>query len=108
MDDDLNTPKAVAAIFDLCRQVNRGRDNELDVSSAIETIQKLTGVLGLTLEAPPTAGGLTDEEIEYLVQQRKDARENKEWDVADSVRDKLDAAGISISDSGNETTWSRD
>lgn len=108
MDDDLNTPKAMAAVFDLCRQVNRGRDNGVDVSDAVESVRKLTGVLGITLEAPPRKAGLTDEEVEALVQQRKDARADKRWDVADAVRNQLDAAGISISDSADGTTWSRD
>ncbi len=108
MDDDLNTPKALAAVFDLCREINRGRDNKEDVSGAVETVGRLTGVLGLRLEAPPKKAGLNDQEVEALVQARKDARADKRWDEADTLRDQLAAAGISISDTGEDTVWSRD
>ena len=108
MDDDLNTPKALAAVFDLCREINRGRDNKVDVSGAVETVRRLTGVLGLRLEVPPKKAGLNDQEVEALVQARKDARDDKRWDEADTLRDQLDAAGISISDTGEDTVWSRD
>jgi cysteinyl-tRNA synthetase len=108
MDDDLNSPQALAAIFDLCRKMNQSRDNGINVSAAAELVRELTGVLGFTLAAPPQKKGLGDEQINALVQQRKDARAEKRWGDADSVRDQLDAAGISISDTGSETTWSRD
>ena len=108
MDDDLNTPKALAAVFDLCREINRGRDNKVDVSGSVETVRRLTGVLGLRLEVPPKKAGLNDQEVEALVQARKDARADKRWDEADTLRDQLAAAGISISDTGEDTVWSRD
>ena len=108
MDDDLNTPKALAAVFDLCREINRGRDNKVDVSGAVETVRRLTGVLGLRLEVPPKKAALNDQEVEALVQARKDARADKRWDEADTLRDQLTAAGISISDTGGDTVWSRD
>ena len=108
MDDDLNTPKALAAVFDLCREINRGRDNKVDVSGAVETVRRLTGVLGLCLEVPPKKAALNDQEVEVLVQARKDARADKRWDEADTLRDQLTAAGISISDTGGDTVWSRD
>jgi cysteinyl-tRNA synthetase len=108
MDDDLNSPQALAAIFDLCRKMNQSRDNGINVSEAAELVRELTGVLGFTLAAPPQKEGLGDDEINVLVQQRKDARAEKRWSDADAVRDQLDAAGISIADSGGETTWTRD
>jgi cysteinyl-tRNA synthetase len=108
MDDDLNTPQALAAIFDLCRKMNRTRSDGNDVSAAAALVRELTGVLGMTLAAPPQkAEGLSDAEVETLVQERKDARAEKRWGDADAVRDKLDAAGITITDTGGETAWSR-
>jgi cysteinyl-tRNA synthetase len=108
MDDDLNTPQAIAAIFDLVRETFRGRDTGIDVSGATEAIRDLTGVLGLTLEAPPDRSGLSDGEIEALIQQRKEARDDKRWGDADAVRDQLAESGISIADGVGGTTWSRD
>jgi cysteinyl-tRNA synthetase len=107
MDDDLNTPQALAAVFDLCREVFRGRDAGIDVSGAVESVRDLTGVLGLTLEEPPDRSGFTDAEIEALIQQRTAARDDKRWADADAVRDQLAEAGISISDGAEGTTWSR-
>ncbi|MCZ6538843.1 MAG: cysteine--tRNA ligase [Chloroflexi bacterium] len=108
MDDDLNTPRAIAAIFDLVRETFRGRDAGVDVSGAVEAIRELTGVLGLTLEAPPDRSGLSDAEIEALIEQRKEARDARRWDDADAVRDQLAESGISIADGARGTTWSRD
>ena len=108
MNDDLNTPQALAAIFDLCRKMNRTRSDGNGVAAAAEVVRELTGVLGMTLAAPPKkAHGLRDGEVETLVQERKDARAEKRWGDADAVRDKLDAAGITITDTGGETAWSR-
>ena len=108
MDDDLNTPQALAAIFDLCRKMNRTRSDGNDVSAAAYLVRELTGALGFTLAAPPKkVTGLSDTEVNALVQQRKDARAEKRWGDADTVRDQLDAAGISISDTGGETDWTR-
>ena len=107
MDDDLNTPMALAAVFDLCRKMNRGRDEGKDVSGAAELVRELTGVLGFTLEAPPKKAGLSDTEVKALVELRKEARVEKRWADADAVRDQLDSAGISISDNGGETAWTR-
>ncbi|MBT4125824.1 MAG: cysteine--tRNA ligase [Chloroflexi bacterium] len=108
MDDDLNTPQALAAIFDLCRKMNRTRSDGNSVTAAAAVVRELSGVLGMTLEAPPKkTQGLSDSEVDALVQQRKDARAEKRWGDADAVRDQLDAAGISISDTGGETAWAR-
>ncbi|MDA0595826.1 MAG: cysteine--tRNA ligase [Chloroflexi bacterium] len=108
MNDDLNTPQALAAIFDLCRKMNRTRSDGNNVSAAADLVRELTGALGFTLAAPPKkATGLSDTEVNALVQQRKDARAEKRWGDADTVRDQLDAAGISISDTGGDTDWTR-
>ena len=88
--------------------MNRTRSDGNDVSAAAALVRELTGVLGMTLAAPPQkAEGLSDAEVETLVQERKDARAEKRWGDADAVRDKLDAAGITITDTGGETAWSR-
>jgi cysteinyl-tRNA synthetase len=108
MDDDMGTPQAVAAIFDLVREVFRGRDAGIDVSGAVESIRELTGVLGFTLEAPPERSGLSDEEIQSLVDQRIAARNDKRWADADALRAQLDEANIKITDSGMNTSWDRE
>ncbi|MEX0763380.1 MAG: cysteine--tRNA ligase [Dehalococcoidia bacterium] len=111
MDDDMNTPQAVAALFDLSREIFRGRDSGQDISEAQAALRELAGVLGLTLEAPQRQdadGGLTDDEIEALISERASLRAEKRFADADAVRDRLASAGISIADGPQGTTWSRD
>jgi cysteinyl-tRNA synthetase len=108
MDDDLNTPQAIAAIFDLVREIFKGRDAKLDVSGAVESIRELTGVLGFTLENPPDRSGISDADVEELIKTRKEARDEKRWGDADAVRDQLTEAGISIADADGKTSWWRD
>ena len=114
MDDDFNTPEALAVLFDLANQVNRLR--EKDASAAIHkaaVLKKLANVLGL-LEADPEqflqtgAGGSSDaEKIEALIVARKEARENKDWAEADRIRDELDAMDIVLEDKDGKTVWRR-
>ncbi|MDE0592187.1 MAG: cysteine--tRNA ligase, partial [Dehalococcoidia bacterium] len=108
MDDDLNTPQALAAIFDLCRKMNRTRSDGNNVSAAADLVRELCVALGFNLAAPPKkTASLSDSDVTALVQKRKDARVEKRWGDADAVRDQLDAAGISISDTSGETAWTR-
>ncbi len=114
MDDDFNTPEALAVIFDLANQVNRLR--EKDKSAALQkaaVLKKLANVLGL-LEADPEqflqagAGESSDaEKIEALIVARKEARENKDWAAADRIRDELDAMGVVLEDKDGKTVWRR-
>ena len=110
MDDDLNTSRGLAAIFDLAHAINGGHARGEDASKAIELLRELTSVLGLTLEDPPradSADGLSEDEIEALIAERTTARSEKRWADADAVRDRLQEAGIAIADSPEGTTWSR-
>ena len=108
MDDDLNTPKAIAAIFDLVRGIFRGRDTGVSVADAVESIRNMTGILGLTLDAPPNKSGLSNEDIQELINRRNEARGEKRWADADAIREHLANVGISISDGDDGTTWSRE
>ncbi len=114
MDDDFNTPEALAVLFDLANQVNRLR--EKDLSAAIQkaaVLKKLANVLGL-LETDPehflqagAAESSDAEKIEALIVARKEARENKDWAAADRIRDQLDAMGIVLEDKDGKTVWRR-
>ena len=114
MDDDFNTPEALAVLFDLANQVNKLRDEDADAAvQKAAVLKKLANVLGL-LEADPEhylqsgAGEDSDaEEIEALIVARKEARENKDWAAADRIRDELDAMGIVLEDKDGKTIWRR-
>lgn len=110
MDDDLNSPRAIAEIFDLAHAINRAHAAGEDVSQAQAVILELVSVLGLTLEEPEVPvreGGMSELEVEKLIAERASARSEKRWADADAVRDKLQQAGIAIADGPEGTTWSR-
>ncbi|MCG8428143.1 MAG: cysteine--tRNA ligase [Chromatiales bacterium] len=116
MDDDFNTPEALAVLFDLVREINRIRtEDEAKAAGLAAELRCLGGVLGILQDDPEVylrggaAGGdgLSDEEIEQLIQQRLDARANKNWGEADRIRDELKERGILLEDGAQGTTWRR-
>jgi len=117
MDDDFNTPEALAVLFDLARAVNRTRDTDpAGARRLAATLRALGGRLGL-LQADPeaylkspqeeAAGSLSEADIESLVQQRLDARRRRDWAEADRIRDELAQQGIVLEDGPGGTTWRR-
>ena len=114
MNDDFNTPEAIAVLFDLANHINRARDegNNVEASRLAAVLKRLANVLGL-LEADPDAylqggaGADENESIEALIQQRLQARASKNWAEADRIRDELHAMGIELEDKGGETIWRR-
>lgn len=106
MDDDLNTPRALAAIFDLSRQINRAREDGKSVSAAQRTLRDLAGVLGIDVDAPPDdASGDIAPFVDLLVQTRADLRAARQYALADKIRDNLAALGVTLEDSGGGTEW---
>lgn len=111
MDDDFNTPEAIAVLFELAKQLNVAKQNNADnVQELAGTLKSLGGLLGL-LQLDPAAflqGGGDDDEvavIEALIAQRNQARADKNWALADDARDKLKAMNIVLEDSAGKTTW---
>lgn len=106
MDDDLNTPRAIAALFDMSRDINRAREAGRATSVAQEKLRELAGVLGLTLTLP-------DEEdsadvgplLELLIETRSELRAAKLFEQADALRDRLEALGYSLEDTSAGTEW---
>jgi len=116
LNDDFNTANAVAVLFDLVRDINREKaDNPGKANSLASLLKYLAGIIGLLQTDPeqylksPVSGdsGLADELIDSMIQQRLDARNNRDWSEADRIRDELNAAGISIEDSAEGTRWRR-
>jgi cysteinyl-tRNA synthetase len=117
MDDDFNTPRAIAALFDLSREVNTLLNSEQPVRRAtLEAIgalyQKLGGeVLGLRLDAgagsgaAQAAGQLVDGLVRMLIDMRQQARQARNWAQADAIRDRLAALGIALEDGAEGTRW---
>jgi cysteinyl-tRNA synthetase len=108
MDDDFNTSGALASLFELVRAINQARADGASaeqISAAQDTICKLTGVLGLTLEKTDNSDHAVDGFVDLLIEIRKDLRANKLWQLSDKVRDRLVELGVILEDSREGTSW---
>lgn len=106
MEDDLNTPRALAALFDLARELNRAASAGQDISGAQATLRELCGVLGLTLQSATREAREAAPFIDLLIKLRSELRAAKQWAIADQVRDGLTTLGVEIKDGPEGTTWS--
>ncbi len=116
MDDDFNTVEALTVLFEIANALNKAKV-ENDAESAAQLagqLKYLGGVLGLLqddadafLKGGVQRGGLSDAEIDSLIQQRLDARKNKNWAEADRIRDELQMQKIILEDGAGGTTWRR-
>ena len=109
MDDDLNTPQAVAALFDLARDINRGRDAGQSVDDGQAALRELGGVLGLTFaQRPDDAADLAAAPfIDLLVSVRSELRSARQFALADQIRDSLAQQGVTLEDGPQGTQWQR-
>ena len=111
MDDDFNTPGALAVLFEIAREVNKLKTEDTETANGLAVrLKELASVLGLLERDPETflKGDANDDEaaeIEALIKQRNEAKAAKNWAVADEVRDKLKAMNIVLEDTPNGTTW---
>jgi len=109
MDEDFGTPQAVSLMFDLIREGNRLVDEGGDASALAGAVEVIVGVLGLDDASLPvmSSGGLSDEEIKSLVEQRNLARAEQRFADADAIRDRLGKAGVTIEDGPRGSRWLR-
>ena len=104
MDDDFNTPRALAAMFELAREINRGKDEGADVLGAQDTLRELSGVLGISLDKTAETSG-AGPFVQMLVNVRTELRAARQFDIADSIRDRLSELGVTIEDTPEGTEW---
>ncbi len=106
MDDDFDTPAAVAYVFELVREANTARAEQRrdDAATLVATVVELAGVLGID---PKTEVPELDEEIAALVTERDEARARKDFATSDRIRDELLARGIALEDTPDGTVWRR-
>jgi cysteinyl-tRNA synthetase len=119
MDDDFNTPEAVAVLFELAREINKCRVQEPERARRLAgCLRSMGGLLGLLQAEADTflresVGGdgaedtLSDGDIDVLVASRIAARGQKNWAEADRIRNELEQRGIVLEDGTSGTTWRR-
>lgn len=114
MDDDLNTSKALAVLFDLATKVNKAPNTK-----NLALLSQLSSVLGFNFDKIEISEeelkekvdfiskelGLNFKTMEEILEYRKTARENKNWEIADKIRVVFDKAGITLKDSKDGTAW---
>lgn len=123
MANDFDTNGGMSCLFNLLSQINKFADeNNLespkqrtdkdlaDWLRAVETLRELAGILGLFQKPVRQAAGGGDQEVmekimQLVIDLRNDARANKNWDVADKIRDGLNGAGVTLEDRKGETGW---
>ncbi len=118
MDDDFNTAVAVAVLFDMARELNKIKNNEAELAAQLAgELKELSSVLGI-LQGDPDEflkakdgeqkGGLTGNDIEVLIAQRVEAKQNKDWALADKIREDLKTQGVILEDVATGTSWRRE
>ena len=113
LEDDLNTPKAMAAFFELARELNKASDDEdrIRLAASMYASGRLMGFLTMNPDdwfaGNETGGDYSGDAIEAFLEERRNARGAKDFARADAIRDELAAAGIQIEDGPDGTTWRR-
>ncbi len=116
MDDDFNTPEAMAVLYELAREVNRAdKTGEAEVAAGLAgRLRELGAVLGLLQDNPErflqgfAQDGLSDADIDAQIRARQESKKNKDFAGADKIRAGLLAQGIVLEDSRQGTTWRRE
>lgn len=116
MDDDFNTPRAIAVLHDIAGEINRHDKKSDKAKSLAATLKALGGVLGLLQDSPVaylqrgtgSTDGLDSDAIEILVAERNQARKDRNFQEADRIRGLLKEQGIELEDTPDGTLWRRD
>jgi cysteinyl-tRNA synthetase len=108
MDDDLNTPSALASIFDFIKDVNKlmdqGELSKKDCKLVYDTMMEFDRVLGIVKRLTEEEQEVS-EDIRFLIAEREEARKKKDWAHADAIRDQLKEEGIELEDTPSGTHW---
>jgi len=114
MDDNFNTPEAMASLFALVNDINKFMDQEKDaahyfeiVNEAERILMELGGILGLELKPIRIDASIGEKEIDLMISRRTKAKLDRNYDLADKIRKELENKGIIVEDTKEDTTWRR-
>ena len=114
LDDDLNTPMAIAHLFEAAKFINSAADGNIrlsqeDIDRLKEVFDEILGeILGIRLGNADSGADLTPYEgaVDLLMEIRANAKQNKDWGTSDLIRDKLAELGFNVKDTKNGVEWS--
>ena len=107
MDDDFNTADAVASVFELVKFINTTADGNRSkeyLDTLYDILFKLTDVLGIIIDKKEE---MLDEEVEAMIEKRQAARKERNFALADQIRDELLAKGIILEDTREGVKWKK-
>jgi len=108
LDDDFNTPEALACVFDLVNLANKNIEKADFVSYARKELEEMLKVLGISLKAQEKIEtGISDEEIKIRVEERISAKRSKDYVLSDKIRHDLESKGVILEDTKEGTAWRR-
>ncbi len=116
MDDDFNTREAVTLLHEIAHELNKESDNaSARAKNLAITMVKMGGILGLLQSKPAdflqndrSDAGMSNVEIQKLVDERAQAKQAKDYTRADEIRQQLDELGVTLEDNPQGSTWRRD
>ena len=109
MDDDLNTADAISVIFELAKFMNTNvsdKSSKEFVQMNLDMFNELTGVLNIAKKATDVDDKLS-QKVEEMIAKRAQAKKDKDFALADQIRDELTAMGIAIEDTRQGVKWKR-
>ncbi len=107
LDDDFNTPEALACVFDLVNLANKNIAKADFVFSSQVVLKEMLEILGITLKAVKTGAQIGEDEIKSQIQSRADAKRSKDYALADKIRKELEEKGVILEDTKDGVTWRR-
>lgn len=107
MDDDFNTPQALACVFELVNTVNKNIGQADFAFSAKAALKEMLGILGITLKVVNNESAISEEEIKSRIQDRANAKKSKDYALADKIRKELETKGVILEDTKEGATWRR-
>ena len=108
MDDDFNVQNGISVVYEMAKQLNVYSEKEKvytdTINSLINTYKKVVEIFGISFSEEKE---LLDDTIEQLIQERNEARKNKNFKRSDEIRDLLKEQGIILEDTAQGTRWKR-
>jgi len=112
MDDDFNTPEAFSVLFEMVKEINKNKEADPGLANQLGALLvRLANLLGILQSTPEeflrgnVATNVDEQEVDQLIAARKQARADKDWALADEIRDKLAAMKVVVEDGADGSSW---